>query len=90
MDQSLHGIHVLLHHPRLVTRLLKTPQPMNAVAVQKIWDLHTIACEGALQHGATYFSRPSSQQFVALRVDVCCIDCDALVSGSLPHGGLFA
>jgi hypothetical protein len=25
-----------------------------------------------------------------LSVDVCCSNCDAMVSSSLPHGGLFA
>jgi hypothetical protein len=90
-DQSLHGIHVLLHHPGACYKTVKNASADECSVCTQDLDLHTIACEGALQHGASYVSRrPSSQQFVALRVDVCRSDCDAMVSSSLPHGGLFA
>jgi hypothetical protein len=53
VDQSLNAFHVLLHPPGLATKLLTTPQLMNASFEHKIWDLHRIPCEGTLEHGAT-------------------------------------
>jgi hypothetical protein len=57
--------------PGACYKALKTPQPMNAEFVRKIWDLLTIGCEGTLQHGVTRVSRrPASQQFVALWLSI--------------------
>jgi hypothetical protein len=71
VDQNLSAFHVLLHRPGLATRMLETPQPMNAVFVHKIWDLQAITYEGTLQRGATNVSRrPTPQQCVALQLPI--------------------